>query len=61
MGYEFCQKTWTMKSFFKKKDWRENGEIAGVLSNARRTHCGCHEVGSFAFSDRYFEAIKELK
>lgn len=61
MGRRDCTKTWGLKNV--KRDFKKYSflTIASLLSASRRTHCGCHLVGSFALSERYHEGIKEFQ
>jgi hypothetical protein len=54
-----CQKTWGLKNLYRYAKKYPFLGMAGLLSSARRTHCSCHEVGSFALNRRYHEAIAE--
>jgi hypothetical protein len=62
LGYTHgCQKTWGLTSLARDVKKYHNLSLASHLSSCRRTHCGCHEVGSFALSGRYYEAVRERK
>ncbi len=58
-----CQKTWGLLH----TDWEKEKinfkylTAADYLSSIRRIHCCCHQVGSFALSSRYHEAVKKRK
>jgi hypothetical protein len=59
-----CQKTWGILRALRKDSKRKEGFLwtgpQWQLSYHRRTHCCCHEVGSFALSDRCREGLAEL-
>lgn len=56
-----CQKTWALRNLSGHAKKYPYVASAGWLSMARRTHCCCHEVGSFALSRRYHEKVAEIQ
>ncbi len=66
MGANCCQKTWTIKSFlqhFQKRpsSWGKDFKSAELVAPARRTCCGCHEVGSFALSSTWHDKVARIE
>lgn len=59
--YGECQKTWGLLQELRGRQREKEPilPIAWYLSYHRRTHCSCHEVGSFALSSRYYRAVEE--